>query len=120
MKNAQIFIWPKGRLNHPWAIEGGSTAPKQLAWGWPNHPLAKWGGRPPPPMGWPATYLVFSFSFSFSFFFFFFLKKKKGKEKRDEGILRINRPNMSNCHNLKVWGLSVTFENLEVKVKMGK
>jgi hypothetical protein len=30
------------------------------AYQWPNHPLAKRRGRPPP-MGWPATRLAFSF-----------------------------------------------------------
>ena len=31
------------------------------------------------------------------------------------------RSKVSNCHNLKVWGgLSITFETLEVKVKIGE
>jgi hypothetical protein len=81
--------------------------------GWLNHPLAKWGGRPPP-MGWLATMFgLFFFFLDFLatpyglasypvwhfllFFGFFFLKKKC-----DGGILGINRPNELNCHNLKV------------------
>jgi hypothetical protein len=53
-------------------VRGGSTAPRWPAWGWPNHPLAKRGGRPPP-MGWPAT--LFGIFFFF-FGFFFFLEKE--------------------------------------------
>jgi hypothetical protein len=63
-----------------------------------------WGGSATP------TYI-------YCFGFFFFQKKSDG------GILGINRPNVSNCHNLKIWGgggLSVTLETLEVKVKMSE
>jgi hypothetical protein len=64
-----------------------------------------------PSMGWfghPSIYLYIYF-LAFSYFlgiFFLFFKKKC-----DGGILGIIRPNVLNCHNLKLWGggLSVTF-----------
>jgi hypothetical protein len=59
-----------GGRTTPWATGGGSAAPRWPAYGWLNHPLAKWGGRSPP-MGWVAT--LFGLFF---FLFFFFLKKK--------------------------------------------
>jgi hypothetical protein len=51
----------------------------------------------------------------FLFFGFFF------KIKYVMGVFWEKMPKVSNCHNLKVFlgGLSVTFETLEVKVKIG-
>jgi hypothetical protein len=58
----------------------------------------------PGQMGWLATpYGLADHPFGFFFFLFWiflFFKKKKC----DGGILGISRPNVSNCHNLKVWG----------------
>jgi hypothetical protein len=71
-----------------------------------------------PPWGGSATPAYFPSLFFLVFGFFFQKRKKKGYG----GILGIKRPNVLNCHNLKVWGgggLSVTFETLEAKVKMG-
>jgi hypothetical protein len=89
--NAQNFVFghlAQGAAEPPPGPLGVVRPPPgRLAWGRPNHP------RPNGVAG--HTYGVEPSQHIFLIFFFFFFKC-------DGGILRINRLNGLNCHNLKV------------------
>jgi hypothetical protein len=122
--------WP----NHP--IGGGW--PPRLAWAWFGHPQAKpppgpkgvvrlalngqpGGGRTTPrPNGVASHPNIFLFLLFLVLVFFFFKKKKKKKkvigafwEKKKVKVVKLSQFK-------SLGGLSIIFETLKVKVKMGK
>jgi hypothetical protein len=95
--------------------------------GWLNHPLGLRGwlgrpgggqttSRPNKVAGHPSIFLFLLLLLFFWFLCFFFLNKICGGDILEKKKKKVK---WSNCNNLKVWGLSVTFETFEVKVQMG-